>query len=78
MRRMAFGCVLLLVALSGCTSRFIDFAPDEEAIYDQPIDEVWPLVRTYFTENGFTFREAPGGASRARASSRTRSIASPQ
>ncbi|QRK04489.1 hypothetical protein JQX13_30040 [Archangium violaceum] len=63
MRRMAFGCVLLLVALSGCTSRFIDFAPDEEAIYEQPIDEVWPMVRTYFIENGFTFREVPGAAS---------------
>jgi hypothetical protein len=59
---MVFGCLLLLAALSGCTSRFVDFAPDEEAIYEHPLDEVWPQVRTYFSVNGFAFREAPGGA----------------
>ncbi|MFY0569635.1 hypothetical protein ACN28E_38215 [Archangium lansingense] len=63
MRRMAFGCLLLLVAaLSGCAGRFVDFAPDEEAIYEYPIDEVWPQVRTYFSSRGFVFREASGGA----------------
>ncbi|HYO58854.1 hypothetical protein [Archangium sp.] len=62
MRRMAFGCLLLLAALSGCSSRFVDFAPNEEAIYEHPLDEVWPRVRTYFSANGFIFREAPGGA----------------
>ena len=61
MRRMAFGCLLLLVAaLSGCSTRFVDFAPEEEAIYEYPIDEVWPQVRTYFTSKGFAFRETPG------------------
>ncbi|WP_095980041.1 hypothetical protein [Melittangium boletus] len=63
MRRMAFGCLLLLATLSGCTSRFVDFAPDEEALYEQPIDEVWPQVREYFAANGFILREAPGTAS---------------
>ncbi|OJH33864.1 hypothetical protein [Cystobacter ferrugineus] len=63
MRRSAWGWLLLLVVVSGCTSRFVDFAPDEEAIYAQPIDEVWPQVRAWFRANGFAFREAPGGAS---------------
>src|SRR5690242_19907285 len=63
MRRGAWGWLLLLVVVSGCTSRFVDFAPDEEAIYAQPIDEVWPQVRAYFRANGFAFREVPGGAS---------------
>ncbi|EPX58539.1 hypothetical protein D187_004011 [Cystobacter fuscus DSM 2262] len=63
MRRSAWGWWLLLVVVSGCTSRFVDFAPDEEAIYAQPIDEVWPQVRAYFRANGFAFREVPGGAS---------------
>ena len=63
MRRMAFGCLLLLVAaLSGCAGRFVDFAPDEEAIYEYPVDEVWPQVRNYFSSRGFIFREVPGAA----------------
>ncbi len=62
MRRMAFVCLSLLAVLSGCSSRFVDFAPDEEAIYEQPIDEVWPQVRTYFSTKGFVFRETPGTA----------------
>ncbi len=62
MRRMAFVCLSLLAVLSGCSSRFVDFAPDEEAIYEQPIDEVWPQVRTYFGSRGFQFRETPGAA----------------
>jgi len=63
MRRMAVGCLLVLVAaLSGCSGRFVDFAPDEEALYEYPLDEVWPQVRTYFSSRGFIFREAPGGA----------------
>ena len=62
MRRLAFICLSLLVALAGCSSRFVDFAPNEEAIYDQPIDEVWPQVRQYFSSRGFAFRETPGTA----------------
>jgi hypothetical protein len=63
MRRLAFGCLWLLAVLSGCTSRFVDFAPDDEAIYEQPIDEVWPQVRAWFSSNGFTFRGTEGVAS---------------
>jgi hypothetical protein len=59
---MALVCLSLLAVLSGCSSRFVDFAPDEEAIYDQPIDEVWPQVRTYFSSKGFAVRETPGTA----------------
>jgi hypothetical protein len=62
MRRMAFGCLLLLAALVGCSGRFVDFAPEEDAIYEYPLDEVWPQVRTYFASQGFVFREVPGGA----------------
>ena len=53
----------MLAVLAGCTSRFVDFVPDEEAVYDKPLDEVWPHVRDYFAANGFTFREVPGKAS---------------
>ncbi len=62
MRRMAFVCLSLLVALSGCSSRLVDFAPDEEAVYELPIDEVWPQVRHYFTSRNFAIRETPGTA----------------
>lgn len=62
MRRMVVGCLLLLATLSGCATRLVDFTPDEEAIYDQPIDEVWPQVRSYFSVNGFAFRETPNAA----------------
>src|SRR5262249_53507037 len=58
----AVGCLLLLATLSGCAARLVDFALDEEALYDQPIDEVWPQVRNYFQVNGFAFRETPGAA----------------
>ncbi len=62
MRHMALGCLVLLAMVSGCGSRFVDFAPDEEAVYDQPLDEVWPRVREYFSQNGFVFRENEGRA----------------
>jgi hypothetical protein len=59
---MVVGCLLLLATLSGCATRLVDFAPDQEAVYDQPIDEVWPQVRNYFLVNGFVFRETPNAA----------------
>jgi hypothetical protein len=62
MRRMALVCLSLLVVVSGCTSRFVDFAPNEEAVYEHPIDEVWPQVRAYYSVNGFAYRETPGVA----------------
>ncbi|HYO73458.1 MAG TPA: hypothetical protein VEU33_46075 [Archangium sp.] len=60
MRQLAFWCLALLTVVSGCTSRFVDFAPDEEAVYAYPLEEVWPRVRTYYSENGFSYRETPG------------------
>jgi len=60
MRRTAFWCVALLAVMSGCTSRFVDFVPNEEALYNHPIEEVWPRVRAYYSENGFSYREPPG------------------
>jgi len=60
MRQTAFMLLALLALVSGCTSRFVNFVPDEEAIYPHPIEEVWPRVRAYYSENGFAFREPPG------------------
>lgn len=62
MRQLAFWCLALLTVVSGCTSRFVDSAPDEDAVYAHPIEEVWPLVRAYYSENGFSYRETPGMA----------------
>ena len=59
MRRLALGCLAVLALVSGCGSRFVDFTPDEDAVYEQPIDEVWPRVREYFTQNGFVYRDDP-------------------
>lgn len=63
MRRLAFFCLSVLLTLSGCAARMVDFTPEEDAVYDQPVDEVWPQVRAYFSANGFAYREVPGGAS---------------
>ncbi|MET0401532.1 MAG: hypothetical protein ABW123_03975 [Cystobacter sp.] len=62
MRIRLAGWLVLFVWMSGCASRLVDFAPDEEAVYAHPVEEVWPRVRTYFQANGFTFREPPEGA----------------
>ena len=59
MRWMTFGCLVLLATVSGCAAHLMDFVPDEDAVYEQPIDEVWPEVQAYFHENGFAFRETP-------------------
>lgn len=63
MRRMTFGWLVVLALVSGCATRLVDLVPEEDAVYDQPIDEVWPQVVSYFRENGFAFRETPGRAS---------------
>ncbi len=34
--------------------------PDREAIYERPLEEVWPEVRQFFTENNLPFREDKG------------------
>jgi hypothetical protein len=34
--------------------------PDGEAIYDLPLEEAWPSVQQFFTDNGLSYREDPG------------------
>lgn len=60
MRRMAWVSVVLLGVLSACTTRLVDFVPEEEAVYDVPLEEVWPKVRPFFQEQGFRVHEEPG------------------
>ncbi len=51
----------LVVFLAGCASRMKDlWIPNEEAIYDAPLEEVWPSVRQFFTDNKVPFREDKG------------------
>jgi hypothetical protein len=61
MRSTVFAVVTLMCVLVGCAARQGDFdLPDREAIYDRPLEEVWPEVRTFFTENNLPFREDKG------------------
>ncbi|RKH15750.1 hypothetical protein D7X74_17525 [Corallococcus sp. CA047B] len=55
--------VLSLVLLGwvvGCAGRQEPETPDYEAIYDVPLDEMWPSVREYFTNANLPFREDKG------------------
>ncbi|RJS17317.1 hypothetical protein DRW03_27580 [Corallococcus sp. H22C18031201] len=53
------GAVLCL--LVGCAARQggRDY-PDREAIYDRPLEEVWPSVQQYFTDAGLHYRQDKG------------------
>ncbi|HVG61576.1 MAG TPA: hypothetical protein VNA24_23655, partial [Hyalangium sp.] len=54
------GAVVVCV-LTGCaTGRGGTGIPDEEAIYDLPLDEMWPSVRQFFVDNQLPFREDKG------------------
>ncbi|MCP3058586.1 hypothetical protein LXT21_07365 [Myxococcus sp. K38C18041901] len=45
----------------GCAAHRSDLEiPDREAIYDRPLDEMWPEVREFFTRNKLPFREDRG------------------
>ncbi|RKG90251.1 hypothetical protein [Corallococcus terminator] len=60
---MRSGIVLSLVLLSwvvGCAGRQDLETPDYEAIYDVPLEEMWPSVREYFTNANLPFREDKG------------------
>ncbi|XXF79087.1 hypothetical protein P2318_04855 [Myxococcaceae bacterium GXIMD 01537] len=47
--------------LAGCAARQSSLGiPNEEALYAQPLEEMWPEVRTFFTANQLPFREDPG------------------
>ncbi|MFP2958614.1 hypothetical protein ACLEPN_12385 [Myxococcus sp. 1LA] len=64
MRSAFYAAVVLAGLLTGCAhqgSTYSDlFIPDGEAIYDRPLEEMWPEVRKYFTENNLPFREDQG------------------
>ncbi|RKH39390.1 hypothetical protein [Corallococcus sicarius] len=44
----------------GCAGRQSVETPDHEAIYDAPLDEMWPSVREYFDSANLSFREDRG------------------
>jgi hypothetical protein len=47
--------------LAGCAARQGGTGiPDEEAIYDLPLEEVWPSVRQFFVDHDLPFREDKG------------------
>jgi hypothetical protein len=61
MRSIVYAAVTMLCVLAGCAARQGDLdLPDREAIYDRPLEEVWPEVRTFFTENNLPYREDRG------------------
>ncbi|HZI14461.1 MAG TPA: hypothetical protein VE153_29105, partial [Myxococcus sp.] len=63
MRSKLCGVLLLACVLVGCAARRgLDGLeiPDHEAIYDRPLEEVWPQVRQFFTDNNLPFREDRG------------------
>ncbi|QRK13556.1 hypothetical protein JQX13_10645 [Archangium violaceum] len=61
MRSGVFVSMGLAVLLVGCASGLKAWeVPGEEAIYDAPLEEVWPSVRQFFTDNGLPFREDKG------------------
>jgi len=61
MRLAVFAVAVLGVMLAGCaTGRGGTGIPDEEAVYDLPLEEIWPSVRQFFTDNQLSFREDKG------------------
>ncbi|QSQ20243.1 hypothetical protein JY651_33965 [Pyxidicoccus parkwayensis] len=60
--RSRFQAVLLLVCgLVGCAAHRSELEiPDREAIYDRPLEEMWPEVRQFFTDNHLPYREDKG------------------
>ncbi|KFE71422.1 hypothetical protein [Hyalangium minutum] len=61
MRLAVFAVAIVGVLLGGCaTSRGGSGIPAEEALYDMPLEEIWPSVRQFFTDTGLSFREDVG------------------
>jgi hypothetical protein len=59
--RLAVFAVAVGVILAGCAAgRGGTGIPDEEAIYDMPLEEVWPSVRQFFADSNLSFREDKG------------------
>ncbi|MCY1076131.1 hypothetical protein [Archangium lansingense] len=59
MRAAIFISVLLVGGLMGCASRqgVLRLEPQEEAVYEHPLEEVWPSVLAWMRERGFPYRE---------------------
>ncbi|MCY1016848.1 hypothetical protein [Pyxidicoccus sp. MSG2] len=61
MRSAAHAVVALALMMVGCAAHRSELdIPDREAIYDRPLEEMWPEVRTFFTENKLPYREDKG------------------
>ncbi len=61
MRWTLLAASVAAVLLAGCaTGHGGTGIPDEEAIYDMPLEEVWPSVRQFFTDSGLPYREDKG------------------
>lgn len=61
MRWMVFAASVAAALVVGCaTGHGGTGIPDEEAIYDLPLEEIWPSVRQFFTDNQLSFREDKG------------------
>ncbi|MFP2901968.1 hypothetical protein ACLEQD_37505, partial [Corallococcus sp. 4LFB] len=52
--------MLVGLAVGGCAGRQDLETPDYEAIYDLPLEELWPSVREYFTDAHLPYREDRG------------------
>ncbi|MBU8896365.1 hypothetical protein DRW03_27575 [Corallococcus sp. H22C18031201] len=61
MRFVSMLAVAVVCLLSGCAARQggLEY-PEREAIYDRPLEEVWPSVQQYFTDAGLHFRQDKG------------------
>jgi hypothetical protein len=59
MRAVLFFSVLLVGGLVGCASSQGTLRPEKQevAVYEHPLEEVWPSVRTWFQEKGFRSKE---------------------
>ncbi|WP_338873629.1 hypothetical protein [Myxococcus stipitatus] len=60
MRWAVLAAVALVVTGCATTWRSDLEIPDREAIYDRPLEEMWPEVRGFFTRNELSFREDRG------------------
>ncbi|OJT23246.1 hypothetical protein BO221_20490 [Archangium sp. Cb G35] len=59
MRAAIFISVLLVGGLMGCASRqgILRLEHQEEAVYEHPLEEVWPAAQAWVRDGGFHYRE---------------------
>jgi hypothetical protein len=59
MRAAIFIPVLLVGGLVGCALPGVrpSLVKQEEAVYEHPLEEVWPVVQAWYQERGFQYRE---------------------